>query len=339
VPSDLNRAAVERLSAIPRTPLVALPTPLDAAPRLGAALGLDLFIKRDDVTGLGLGGNKLRKLEFILAEALAAGADTLMTTGGAQSNHARLTAAVAARAGLSCELFLKGEPTNARIGNLLLDTLFGAEIHFCGVVGYDEIDARMAARSEELGKAGRKAVAIPLGGATGLGTLGYVAAFREIMDQVTAERGDGPMTVVVAGGTGSTAAGLILGAALWAPMTRFLVVSASWKSDILTAEIRRCAAAGAALLGLPEPSLKGVQVTDAFVGPGYAQPSDSGIAAILTTARTEGVVLDTTYTGKAMSGLVAIAAAGSVETCGPVVFLHTGGAPEIFTRDGAAYGS
>lgn len=337
MPSDLNRAAVERLAAIPRTPLVTLPTPLDVAARLGDALGLDLFIKRDDLTGLGLGGNKLRKLEFILAEALAAGADTLMTTGGAQSNHARLTAAVAARAGLSCELFLKGEPTSTRIGNLLLDTLFGAEIHFCGVIGYDEIDARMAARAEELAKAGRKAVAIPLGGATGIGTLGYVVAFRELLDQVAAVRGDRPMTVVVAGGTGSTAAGLILGAAQWAPTTRFLVVSASWKSDILTAEIHRCAADSAALLGLPEPSLDGVEVTDAFVGPGYAQPSEAGIAAILKTARTEGIVLDATYTGKAMSGLVAMAAAGSVDTGDPVVFLHTGGAPEIFTRDAAAF--
>jgi D-cysteine desulfhydrase family pyridoxal phosphate-dependent enzyme len=337
VPSDLNRAATERLATIPRTPLVTLPTSLDAAPRLGAALGLDLFIKRDDLTGLGLGGNKLRKLEFILAEALAAGADTLMTTGGAQSNHARLTAAVAARAGLSCELFLKGEPTDTRIGNLLLDTLFGAEIHFCGVVGYDEIDARMAARAEELAKSGRKAIAIPLGGATGLGTLGYVVAFREIRDQVAAVRGDGPMTVVVAGGTGSTAAGLILGAALWAPTTRFLVVSASWKSDILTAEIRRCAADSAALLGLPEPPLERVRVTDAFVGPGYAQPSEAGIAAILKAARTEGVVLDATYTGKAMSGLVAIAGSGTVWPEGPVVFLHTGGAPEIFTRDVIAF--
>jgi D-cysteine desulfhydrase len=337
VPSDLNRAAVERLAAISRTPLVALPTPLDAAPRLGAALGLDLFIKRDDLTGLGLGGNKLRKLEFILAEALAAGADTLMTTGGAQSNHARLTAAVAARAGLSCELFLKGEPTSTRIGNLLLDALFGAEIHFCGVVGYNEIDARMAARAEELAKAGRKAVAIPLGGATGLGTLGYVVAFRELRDQVAAVRDNRPMTVVVAGGTGSTAAGLILGAALWAPTTHFLVVSASWKSDILTAEIRRCAADSAALLGLPEPSLKAVQVTDGFVGPGYAQPSEAGIAAVLKTARTEGLVLDTTYTGKAMSGLIATAGSGIVGPSRPVVFLHTGGAPEVFTRDVAAF--
>ncbi|MFM9859051.1 D-cysteine desulfhydrase family protein [Pseudoxanthobacter sp. M-2] len=338
MPSDLNRAAVERLAAIPRTPLVTLPTPLDAAARLGDALGLDLFIKRDDLTGLGLGGNKLRKLEFILAEALAAGADTLMTTGGAQSNHARLTAAVAARAGLSCELFLKGEPTDARTGNLLLDTLFGADIRFCGVVGYDEIDAQMAARAQELAKAGRKAVAIPLGGATGIGTLGYVVAFRELRDQVAAVRGDRQMTVVVAGGTGSTAAGLILGAALWAPTTRFLVVSASWKSDILTAEIRRCAADSAALLGLKEPSLDAVQVTDAFVGPGYAQPSEAGIAAVLTTARTEGVLLDTTYTGKAMSGLVAINASGIIEAGTPAVFLHTGGAPEIFTRDAAAFG-
>ncbi|MFK8251829.1 1-aminocyclopropane-1-carboxylate deaminase/D-cysteine desulfhydrase [Ancylobacter terrae] len=330
----VSETARQRLATIARTPLVALPTPLDRAERLGSRLGLALWIKRDDLTGLGLGGNKLRKLEFILADALANGVDTLLTTGGAQSNHARLTAAVAARAGLACELYLKGEPTTARAGNLLLDELFGAAIHFCGMIDYRAIDARMAARVEELAAAGRKGLAVPLGGATGLGTLGYVLAFREILDQMAAASDERRLTLAVTGGTGSTAAGLLLGASIWAPQTRFLVVSASWKEEILTAEIRRCALDAADLLGVPAPHFEDVVVSDAFVGPGYAQPSEEGTAAILETARTEGIVLDGTYTGKAMSGLMALSRAGTLASKGPVVFLHSGGIPEIFVPRG-----
>lgn len=335
MPPNLIESAARRLSAIPRTRLIALPTPLDRAERLGRQLQLDLWFKRDDLMGLGFGGNKLRKLEFILADAAANGVDTLLTTGGAQSNHARLTAATAARLGLSCELFLKGEPTDARPGNLLLDALFGATIRFCGMIDYREIDARMAERVAELARSGRKAAAIPLGGATGTGALGYVVAFRELLDQMAVLRDDQKVTVVLAGGTGSTAAGLILGASLWAPETSFLVVSASWKIETLTAEIRRCAAESAELLGVSAPSLDCVVIADSYVGPGYATPSEEGVAAIRTTARTEGIVLDSTYTGKAMSGLIAMVEARTIEPDGPVVFLHTGGTPEIFIRDAA----
>jgi D-cysteine desulfhydrase len=333
VPPSLIESAARRLSAIPRTRLIALPTALDRAERLGPKLQLDLWFKRDDLMGLGLGGNKLRKLEFILAWAVANGVDTLLTTGGPQSNHARLTAATAARMGLSCELFLKGEPTDAWAGNLLLDALFGAAVRFCGMIDYREIDARMAERAAELARSGRKAAAIPLGGATGTGALGYVVAFRELMDQMAVLGDDRKVTIVVAGGTGSTAAGLILGASLWAPETSFLVVSASWKTETLTAEIRRCAAESAELLDVSTPSLECVVVTDSYVGPGYATPSEEGVAAIRTTARTEGIVLDSTYTGKAMSGLIAVVRAHAIEPDGRVVFLHTGGTPEIFIRD------
>jgi D-cysteine desulfhydrase family pyridoxal phosphate-dependent enzyme len=324
----------DRIAALPRERLVTLPTPLDHAPRLGRELGCELLIKRDDLTGIGLGGNKLRKLEFILGQAKADRVDTLLTTGGLQSNHARLTAAVAARAGMNCELHLKGEPTTSRISNLLLDALFGAKIEICGAVDYADIDRRMNARADELARTGRKALVIPLGGATALGTVGYVLAFREIFDQLGASQ-SGPLTIVVAGGTGSTAAGLLLGASIWAQDTRVIVVSASWSREVLTGEIRRCAADAALLLGVAEPRLDHVQVEDGYVGPGYARPSEQGCAAVRRVARAEGIVLDTTYTGKAMSGFIALASPGQR---GKIVFVHTGGTPELFTRDARELG-
>jgi D-cysteine desulfhydrase family pyridoxal phosphate-dependent enzyme len=338
MPPTLAEDASVRLAAIPRVRLATLPTPLDRAERLGRRLNLDLWFKRDDLTSVGLGGNKLRKLEFILADAAAKGVDTLITTGGAQSNHARLTAAAAARLGLSCELFLKAVPIEGRAGNLLLDVLFGATVHLCGMIDYRQIDALMAQRAAELARSGRKALAIPLGGATGLGTLGYVAGFRELLDQLAGIEAGRKITLVVAGGTGSTAAGLILGASLWAPDTSIVVVSASWKNESLTGEIRRCAEESAEILRVPAPSLDRVAVEDSFVGPGYATPSEAGSAAVRITARNEGIVLDSTYTGKAMSGLVALAEAGRIGSGDAVIFLHTGGAPEIFTRDAAALG-
>ena len=321
---------VERIAALPREPLAAWPTPLDPAPRLGAELGIELSIKRDDLTGIGLGGNKLRKLEYIVGEARRAGIDTLLTTGGRQSNHARLTAAVAVRAGLACELHLRGTAPAAATGNLLLDALFGASVTFCGDVTYGEVDARMAERAEALARAGRKALVVPLGGATALGTVGYVRAFHEILDQ--AADADRPLTVAVSGGTGSTAAGLALGAALWAPGTQLLVVSASWTEPVLRAEIARHVADAAALLGTEATLLSGLAVDDTQVGPGYAQPSESGSEAVRRLATREGVVLDATYTGKALAGLIGRCRQGAVARGSRVVFVHTGGTPEIFTR-------
>ncbi|MEW9834253.1 1-aminocyclopropane-1-carboxylate deaminase/D-cysteine desulfhydrase [Mesorhizobium marinum] len=331
MPSQLSQ--IRRLiSSLPRTSLISLPTPLNRVDRMSAELGLDLWIKRDDLTGIGCGGNKLRKLEFIVAQARENGIDTLLTTGGAQSNHARLTAAVAARLGMSCELYLNAEPISAREGNLLLDTLFGAAIHFCGITDYSVINDRMASRVEELERAGHKALAVPLGGATGPGTLGYVVAFAELHEQLAAMGRNGPLTVVVSGGTGSTAAGLLVGAALLAPQTRLLVVSASWDEDKLKHAIRSCALEASQVLGVAAPAADRLIVSDRHVGPGYAQTSEEGIAAVLRVARSEGILLDTTYTGKAMSGLIASAECGTLNSDGPTVFLHTGGTPDVFTR-------
>lgn len=327
-------AEVRRLlSVIPRTRLISALTPLEQAKRLGGELGLDLWLKRDDLTGIGGGGNKLRKLEFIAAQAKANRIDTLLTTGGAQSNHARLTAAVAARLGMSCELYLNAESTSVRQGSLLLDSLFGATINFCGIADYSVINARMAERVEELAQSGRKALAVPLGGATGLGTLGYVVAFAELLEQLAEMGQRSPSTLVLSGGTGSTAAGLLVGAALLAPQTRLLVVSASWDEEKLTRAIRSCALEASQVLGVAAPTDDGLIVSDRHVGPGYAQPSEQGVAAVLRVARSEGVLLDTTYTGKAMSGLFAAAESAILDSEGPTIFVHTGGTPDVFTRN------
>jgi D-cysteine desulfhydrase family pyridoxal phosphate-dependent enzyme len=327
---DVIAPVAHRLAVIAREPLVSGPTPLDRAERLSAELNVELLIKRDDLTGLGLGGNKLRKLEFIVAQAKVAGVDTLLTTGGLQSNHARLTAAVAARAGMRCELFLKGQPTAERIGNLLLDSLFGATIQFCGMIDYSEIDQIMKSRAKDLEQQGRKAMVVPLGGANGHGTLGYVVALKEIIDQV---KSLGLVThIVVAGGTGSTAAGLLLGASLWAPYVRILVISASWSSVKLTAEIQRCVAESAAIIGAARPSMDQVEIDDEHVGPGYSLPSKEGVEAIRLVAQREGIVLDSTYTGKTFGGLLTRVRNRKFNPGSRVVFLHTGGTPEIFTR-------
>ena len=180
---------VRKIADLPREKLVALPTPLDSADRLSGQLGVELLIKRDDLFGIGLGGNKLRKLEFILGEAIDTGVEMLITTGGLQSNHARLTAAVAARAGMACELFLKGEPTTSRTGNLLLDELFGASIKFCGVIDHADILMKMAERALELARVDRRALVVPLGGATARGTLGYVTRFQGNIGPIGRRRG------------------------------------------------------------------------------------------------------------------------------------------------------
>ena len=319
------------LAALPRVPLLALPTPLEPLETLSRSLGRRVWVKRDDVGGPGLGGNKLRKLELILAEATRSGIDTLITTGGAQSNHARLTAAVAARAGLRCELFLKGDRPPETTGNLMLGQLFGARITHCGPVEHAEIAERMAARLREIASEGGRAMVVPLGGAMPVGTLGYAAALRELLAQLPpefADRGE----IHLAGGTGSTAAGLALGAALWAPWLRVVVTSASWRADVLGPEIRRHFDEAAGALGRPELSPADVMVDDRQVGDGYTLPTPQGTAALRRLARGDGLVLDLSYTAKAMAGLIARSDSDASVRATPVVFLHSGGTPELFTR-------
>ncbi len=319
-----------RLDDFPRVPLAHLPTPLEAAPRLGAALGLPgLWVKRDDATGLAMGGNKARKLEYLLAEALAQGADVLLTTGGAQSNHARMTAAAACRLGMGCLLCLVDPEPAAWQGNLLLDRLFGAEVRFLPGLTLAQMYAAMDEAAAALRARGRTPYIIPVGGSTPLGCMGYVQAVRELAGQ-----GPEPDALVVATGSTGTLSGVLLGARLFLPRTRVYGVSVSPRAE---PGKRRCAAIvaeAAALLDVDcSPAPAEIPIWDDWLGPDYGIPTPEGLDAIRLAARTEGLLLDPVYTGKALAGCRGLAERGELRPEERVVFWHTGGAPALFAFD------
>jgi D-cysteine desulfhydrase len=312
---------LRRSSAVTRLRLAHLPTPLERADRLGAALGLPpgrLWIKRDDCTGLATGGNKARKLELLLDDALATGCDVLVTAGGPQSNHARSTAAAAARAGLDCVLVFNGEPPPRLEANQLLDVLFGAERRFVGSLGMDELNGAIERIAGELREAGRRPYVIPLGGSSPLGARAYVAAAEEIL----ADLGHDDVLVVTATGSGGTQAGL----AARLGHERVIGVDVGALADP-AATVRRLTLEIAALAGLPPPSGEPRLVRDQ-VGAGYGATTDACRDAIRLAARSEGLLLDPVYSGKALAGLAALPPADIDARA--VVFLATGGVPALF---------
>ncbi|HEX6527555.1 MAG TPA: D-cysteine desulfhydrase family protein [Streptosporangiaceae bacterium] len=301
-----------------RADLISRPTPLEAAPRLARAIGLateDLWIKRDDLTGLGGGGNKARKLEHTAGAARAHGATTLVTSGAAQSNHARLTAAAGARLGLDVVLVLTGTPGDMASGNIALDGLFGARIVWAGEVGEAGLEDAVAAVAEELRAKGGRPEVIPFGGSSVLGAQGYVEAGEELLAQLPRLT-----SAVVAVGSGGTMAGLVL--ALGAE--RVLGVDCGAVPD-----------PGQTVTRLVN-GLSGNQQTMPLrlrldqVGPGYSALTGHVREAMLIAARTEGIVLDPVYTGRAMAGLIAAVREGDVRPGERTVFLHTGGLPGLF---------
>ena len=323
----------ERLDAVPRVPLAALPTPVREAPRLAERLGLArLLVKRDDLTGLAMGGNKARKLEYDLAPAASGELDVVLTVGGTQSNHAVLTAAAARGLGLDVKLVLGGPDVRLRKGNLLLAALYGAETRY---LVDDDDDASLAAAMDEwageLRARGRRPFQVPLGGSTPHGALGYVQAMRELAAQL----GPGAIQLVAAVGSCGTLAGLTLGARLFLPAARVVGISVSREAGPIAVRTAELAAESARLLGL-EPVLgpSGVEVHDAFRGE-YGVATEAGREAILESARLEGLLLDPIYTGKAMAGLFGLARTGVLDPAVPVVFLHTGGLPILFSFDDA----
>jgi 1-aminocyclopropane-1-carboxylate deaminase/D-cysteine desulfhydrase-like pyridoxal-dependent ACC family enzyme len=320
----------------PRLRLAQLPTPFDPAPRLAEALGLArLWIKREDLSGLALGGNKLRKLELILADAVAAGADTVVTTAGAQSNFCRALAGAAAKCGLGCRLLLRAAGGRAVTGNLLLDHLFGAGISFTDATDpWDPaVKAELDAIAADLRARGRRPYLVQLPGETvALGAAAWAGAAEELATDF-ARSGDPPALLALACGSGLTLAGLALGFQRLGLPVRLLGVSVQQPAPRLRAWVEEVVGRTAALLGWPAFGvMDAVTITDDQIAPGYGVPSAASLDALTLAARMEGLVLDPVYTGKALAGLRAAVGGGLLPRGGSVVFLHSGGTPGLFAQ-------
>ena len=311
---------MKSLDSFPRVSLGVFPTPIQKLENTSKLLHTNVYVKRDDLTGLGLGGNKTRKLEFLLADAKNRGAEIVFTTGGAQSNHAMLTAAAAGKLGMQAILILKQRGVTACLGNQLLERLMGTDVRFMDTDSYADIYKEMDRVGTELGKPYYK---IPCGGSNALGSLGYVACAREI-----AEQGLRVDHLVCAEGSGGTMAGLALGAKLFLPGTKaYGMMVDTDPFDRITLELMREAAE------LLEADL---EITPAdftlrdMCGPGYAIPSEAGNAAVAFMAAKEGIFLDPVYTGKAFAGLLEMAREGAFRESDNVLFLHSGGVGGLF---------
>lgn len=329
---NAGATALERLAAWPRRRLAHLPTPLLRARNLEAALGPnapELLLKMDAETGFGLGGNKVRKLELVLAPDRLEGVTTLVTAGGPQSNHCRVTAAAAARLGLRCVLVLAGEAEEPFRGNALLHRLFGARIR--PVARREDRTAEMEAVVREEAEAGRRALLIPVGASTGLGALGYARATVELADQLARLPPRPRSWIFSPASSCGTLAGLLLGISLLGREDiRLVGVSADVSAFDMRTETLRLAREGARLLGFDGPLHEGaLAAADEFVGRGYGIPTPAGEEATALFGRSEGVVLDPVYSAKAASGMVAWIRKGSVPPEHRVVFLHTGGHPAL----------
>jgi D-cysteine desulfhydrase len=308
-----------------------LPTPLEEMPHLTEALdGPHLFIKRDDETGLATGGNKTRKLEFLLADALEEGADTVITAGAAQSNHCRQTAAAAAKCGLKCILTLTGSDPGVWNGNLLLDDLLGAEVRFVGDVTWTGLLDVMAVVADEVQARGGKPYVIPVGGSNPVGATGYVAAMEELMGQLK-ERGLSIDHIVFASSSGGTQSGLVVGARAFSFEGRVLGISVASKVDDLMGVLERLSAETAKHLGLDfHFSRDDFQVNDDYLGAGYGKPAGPEREAIRLLAQTEGILADPVYTGRALAGLIDLIRKGTFDKDEAVLFWHTGGTAALF---------
>lgn len=311
-----------------RTKLAHLPTPIDELERLSQHLGgPKIFIKRDDQTGLALGGNKTRKLEFLVADALAKGNDSLITTGAPQSNHCRQTAAAAARAGMHSHLVLRGEPVAKLTGNLLLDHLLGAHLHWSGDRDSEDIMDEVA---DEIQATGRSAYLIPLGGSNSLGALGYVAAMQETLFQLEAKRLKID-AIVFASSSGGTQSGLVVGARALKFSGRILGISIEHPVSILKKAIITTVSETAVLLRLPDHSFdEAIEINDNYLGAGYGLMGGSEREAINLVASLEGILLDPVYTGRAMAGLIDLIRRGAFFSSQNILFWHTGGTPALF---------
>lgn len=322
--------ALARLAQLPRLRLAHLPTPLEEAPRLAKALGLGtLLIKRDDCTGLGLGGNKIRKLEFDLAAAQRDGADCIVCGGVVQSNVARQVAAACAKLGLECHLGImrgrlaKTEPGYEDTGNILLNRLYGAIIH--DIPWNEDRNARLRAIADDLRASGKRVYFVPYGASDALGAMGYVVAAEEIL-KARPDVG----WIVHGSGSAGTQAGLVVGLLALQHEARVIGIDVDAQAERVRGDVCRVGREAAALLRLATWDDALVEVAGGWSGPAYGVADATTEEAIRLAARLEGLALDPVYSGKGMAGLIGLARQGRFKDGKPVVWIHTGGSPGIF---------
>lgn len=320
------------LGKLPRVKLAHLPTPLEELSTFTKILGGPrIFIKRDDCTGLAMGGNKVRKLEFLLGDARAQGAEILITEGGVQSNHCRQTVAAARQCGMECVLVLHSSGKPDMTGNLLLDQILGARIVL--VEKGEERKAAMERIARELRAEGKSPYIIPTGGSNGIGAIGYANVVHEIETQANAQ-GIPFDAFVVASGSGGTQGGLILGAKLLHTQAKIVGISDGAPKDSLTEKVLEVAREAADYLQIPLIfTQEEVIVYDDYAKEGYGVPNQGMIDAVRLLARTEGILLDPVYSGKAMAGLIDLVRKGIFTKDQVVLFIHTGGIPALFAYE------
>jgi D-cysteine desulfhydrase len=327
----------EALARFSRLDLAGGPTPLDKLERLSTQLGRELYVKRDDTTPFALGGNKVRKLEFFAADALNAGADTLVTAGAIQSNHVRQTAAVAAKLGLRCVALLENpigtdDRNYLSNGNRLLLDLFGTEVEL--VPNLDTADELLAQTGERLRREGRKPYIVPIGGSNALGALGYVRAGLELAEQIHGS-GQEFSAVVLASGSAGTHAGLVIALADALPELDVIGVTVSRTDAAQRPKVEGLVERTLELLGHGAQTLPKVQLWDEYFAPRYGEPNAGTLEAVRLLASQEGLLLDPVYTGKAMAGLLDGIRRDRFAKTGPILFLHTGGSPALFAYHSA----
>ncbi|MCP8464286.1 D-cysteine desulfhydrase [Pseudomonas sp. ZM23] len=320
------------LASLPRLELAGGPTPLEKLERLSAHLRRDVYVKRDDTTPFALGGNKVRKLEFLAADALRSGADTLVTAGAIQSNHVRQTAAVAAKLGLRCVALLENPIGTQNLnylsnGNRLLLDLFGTEVEL--VANLDNADELLLQSGERLLREGRKPYLVPIGGSNALGAMGYVRAGFELAEQIRLS-GQRFAAVVLASGSAGTHAGLAVALAEAMPELRVIGVTVSRTDAAQRPKVEGLIQHTLELLGQGSRQAPKVELWDEYFAPRYGEPNAGTLEAVRLLASQEGLLLDPVYTGKAMAGLLDGIARRRFAADGPLLFLHTGGAPALF---------
>lgn len=325
-----------QLGRLSRLKLAALPTPLEEAPSLSAYLGGPrIMLKRDDITGLAFGGSKVRKTEYLMGEAVDRGCDVVITVGDAQSNHARVTAAAARRLGLDAVLVLRGDDRSSeRQGNLLLDAILGADIRLVNTDDEFVLTGVVEDVARELRRGGRNPYVIPRGGASAVGTAAFVNAGLELLDQLNT-RGIRADAIVHATASGGTQAGLYAATKVTQSGIRVIGVSAGPSRETATGRILALTQELVELLGLDwRPHPDDIVVTDEYAGEPAGEPAADCLDAIRLVARTEGVLLDPIYTGRAMAGLIDMIRRGQFAPEQTVVFWHTGGQPALFAYAG-----